>query len=431
MIIVETPFGEHKVLSRTPTGVKTPGQHGHSDVKQQSRRASSIDAWKFFSIPLQAFRKGSRPQAQQPSEEYPSHEKGSKPVIEHRGHKSLLKQDDTGSTLAKASVALETLKKARKPKVRSWKIKSASSTSSSDKLDSGHSGSKGVSSTFNIISNNSSDFPASTTSSILAIQRGSTPQNSPTELATYRIRRTRSAETEEFLKIDISTRGHTSYLPSEARRIHTPPLPEDHNDRQSRGFFFDYRKPEANAPQSPRSSFTTSQEERSRDKHNLKLPLKNQFTQRVATQVVTPLLSLHPSSITGEKLPNSPSRAKTGEWYDAHLADIDRPSPENDLFGTLGGQSSLQSVRECQSSIADLRRRQLEAQLDYDIPEHLPSSPLCPRHPKYWRVVKQKGSQFRGCWMHGYGEYSIVPGLANAGAIIAGPTIRVTSETAD
>jgi hypothetical protein len=38
---------------------------------------------------------------------------------------------------------------------------------------------------------------------------------------------------------------------------------------------------------------------------------------------------------------------------------------------------------------------------DLTIPEHLPSSPLCPRHPRYWRVVKGKGNQFRGCWMHG------------------------------
>lgn len=73
--------------------------------------------------------------------------------------------------------------------------------------------------------------------------------------------------------------------------------------------------------------------------------------------------------------------------------------------------------KEAQPNLVEAERKNYEAQLDYTIPEHLPNSPLCPRNPKYWRVVKHKGSQFRGCWMHGYGQYDVVPGLVSGGAI--------------
>ncbi|RMZ80835.1 hypothetical protein DV737_g2856, partial [Chaetothyriales sp. CBS 132003] len=69
------------------------------------------------------------------------------------------------------------------------------------------------------------------------------PQNTPEEKAIYKVKRSPSAETEEFLKIDISIKGGTSYLPSEARRVHTPPLPQDGLDGRKRGFFFDYNAP--------------------------------------------------------------------------------------------------------------------------------------------------------------------------------------------
>lgn len=70
--------------------------------------------------------------------------------------------------------------------------------------------------------------------------------------------------------------------------------------------------------------------------------------------------------------------------------------------------SSCENARERSetlTSLAEIRKRQEEELFDYTIPEHLPSSPLCPRHPRYWRVVKGVGSQFRGCWMHGVGEW--------------------------
>ncbi|ERF76744.1 hypothetical protein EPUS_02283 [Endocarpon pusillum Z07020] len=81
------------------------------------------------------------------------------------------------------------------------------------------------------------------TSSLRKMRRGATPLNTPDTQETYRVKRSPSAETEEFFKIDISIRGGTSYLPSEARRVHTPPLPGDGPGQKRTGFFFDYVAP--------------------------------------------------------------------------------------------------------------------------------------------------------------------------------------------
>lgn len=189
------------------------------------------------------------------------------------------------------------------------------------------------------------------TSSQRAMLMGIQPTNTPEEKATYRIRRSASAETEEYLTVDISIRGGTSYLPSEARRIHTPPLPDHTQDGKLKGFFFDY-----NAPRSQES--------------------------------------LRPLGDQDSKAYNRTVASK--DWYDLKLAELDT-SDDSDVW-----------------SLPPKVQGEGQEELDYSIPEHLPSSPLCPRNPRYWRVVQGKGSQMRGCWMHGVGEYEVVPGLSGA-----------------
>ncbi|RVX67229.1 hypothetical protein B0A52_09266 [Exophiala mesophila] len=189
------------------------------------------------------------------------------------------------------------------------------------------------------------------TSSQRAMLMGIQPSNTPEEKATYRIKRSASAETEEYLTVDISIRGGTSYLPSEARRIHTPPLPDHTQDGRLKGFFFDY-----NAPRSQ-----TSLE-----------PLQRRNT-RTSKRAV------------GWK-----------DWYDLKLAELDTPD-ESDLSSW---PRQVQGIRQ--------------QELDENIPEHFPSSPLCPRNPRYWRVVQGKGNQSRSCWMHGTGEYEVVTGTNGA-----------------
>lgn len=196
------------------------------------------------------------------------------------------------------------------------------------------------------------------TSSQLALRMGIPPNNTPDERATYRVKRSPSAESEEFLKVDISIRGGTSYLPSEARRIHTPPLPQEGLDGKRRGFFFDYDAPKR-AESPPENTIDASS-------------IPQRSTSRASTVGKKAFLSAGRIVV----------KARTNDWYDAKLAELD------------------ESEEATQTTVPS---RKVEEQFDLTIPEHLPSSPLCPRHPKYWRVVKGKGSQYRGCWMHGVG----------------------------
>ena len=77
------------------------------------------------------------------------------------------------------------------------------------------------------------------------------------------------------------------------------------------------------------------------------------------------------------KLPNTES-ALTQDWCDVQLALLES-----------GAKPALSR----------------NVPIDYDSPEHLPSSPLCPRNERYWRYLQGKlkaGEERHGvCWMHG------------------------------
>ena len=125
---------------------------------------------------------------------------------------------------------------------------------------------------------------------------------------------------QRYLKVDITSSSGPSYLPSEARRIRTPPLNESTGPNKRRGFFFDYNKADDSKPSTPRA-----------------------FSPR----------------------PTAP-RMHTGlrkDWY-----------------------AALEAALEEQDDIT---------QVEVDVPDHLPTSPLCPRHPKH----KTKGKGI--CPMHG------------------------------
>ncbi|KAK5047373.1 hypothetical protein LTR84_006896 [Exophiala bonariae] len=214
---------------------------------------------------------------------------------------------------------------------------------------------------------------------------GPQPANTPDEQATYKIKRTPSSRTEEFLKVDISIWGGTSYLPSEARRIHTPPDPEQTLDGRLKGFFFDY-----NAPRS----------EHGQDCHEVEGDDRTEDGGNGRSKVTTGTPKLDRNRSGKYKPP--------GDWYDVKLAELDDEDDDEEQI-----QCSKNGKSDC--GVYSMAQNGDETgQFDHTIPEHLPSSPLCPRNPKYWRVVRGKGSQFRGCWMHGIGEYDIVPGIEMA-----------------
>lgn len=143
----------------------------------------------------------------------------------------------------------------------------------------------------------------STSSSIREILMGKPPIHTPEPEAMYT-----GSDSNKYVAVDLTEEG-VAFLPSEARRIHTPPLPTDATSpgiRNTRGFFFDY-----NAPPTP-------------------------------------------------SFPDRPADAN---------APVDRPRRDSDWY-----RVKMQAIE------AEAITRQ---QLAVSVPEHLPNSPLCPRHPKH------------------------------------------------
>ena len=239
----------------------------------------------------------------------------------------------------------------------------------------------------------------SDTSSIREWRMAIPPANTPDPKETYRIKRSPSAASEEFLKIDISVRGGTSYLPSEARRIHTPPLPDEMGGRRRKGFFFDYTKHCVESGEGVEMG------------HDVGLG-----------PAATGMTAMETVTTSGE-----------ADWYETLLAEVD----ELDLLGMdktgqmavdqrqisganimgRGGRNRafpVANIRVNGVTNNDNRQRGCPDEgVDWNIPEHLPSSPLCPNHPRYWRKVREE-SRIREsgkdgdievevkekCWMH-------------------------------
>ena len=134
-----------------------------------------------------------------------------------------------------------------------------------------------------------------------------TPCSSPNPEAFYT-----GSDKQQYFTVEMSHPDAPSFLPSEARRVGTPPLPHSSpvNCGHTRGFFFDY-----NAPGD------------------------------------------HGSSLSGG-VQRSPSAVKPS------LAD----DGESTWFRT--------AVMHC-------KRAGWKDEFELNVPEHLPNSPLCPRHPKH------------------------------------------------
>ena len=116
------------------------------------------------------------------------------------------------------------------------------------------------------------------------------------------------SDSEQYFRVEISEPGAPTYLPSEARRIGTPPLPTENG--RHRGFFFDYNAPddEGNTPS--------------------------------------------PETKDGDPRPRMKRKGLSDvDWYRVKLeADEARDAATN---------------------------------FELNVPDHLPNSPLCPKHPKH------------------------------------------------
>ncbi|KAJ9502239.1 hypothetical protein H2202_002304 [Exophiala xenobiotica] len=392
-IIVETTFTEQRQRSHNASSLTGPTRE--ATVATSSRR-SSINPKQIFLAPLLLIRRASLPKRRSKlkssSAKVPSPEARPPRLADHSTNP---KRNHTFEALQRVSAILDDTTKQEtksspsnsllplflvKPLNRTFSDKSTTSTERrSPQIE------QGIVSQYTIYQRQKSverfSSPQSYTSSQVDLRRGLQPTNTPEERATYKIKRSASAESEEFLKVDISIRGGTSYLPSEARRIQTPPLPEEGADGKWRGFFFDYNVPRADSDIQGTELFSSG----------------NTSSANAGEE----LGGITPNSVKalGRTKTNRSRRVVTGDWYDVKLKQFDVGQDPSQVSDPKSGEKRLNSPVLFEKSPPDCDKEQF----DLTIPEHLPSSPLCPRHPRYWRVVKGRGSQFRGCWMHGVG----------------------------
>lgn len=360
----------------------------HSDAEARpspSSRRSSLNPKHVFSLPFVHIRRSglrklpvmpSTPQQPEPS-----------PVSEDArlaDHTSLLKRNYTSEALQRVSAILQEMKPSSQTslwppqviKPLRWRTLSDKSFMPREKR--GIRTAQGIISQFANPHREGAEFVSdvhSYTSSQRNLRMGAQPSNTPDERATYKVKRSGSAETEEFLKVDISIRGGTSYLPSEARRIHTPPLPEEGLDGRWRGFFFDY-----NAPR--RTSSLRCSERGGRLSTGEATPASLGESRSRATTI-------------SKRNKSKNKNILAGDWYEVKLAELDMGGVVDQVekFQAKEGEKRV----NCLEVLSKIGRERDHPEFDWTIPEHLPSSPLCPRHPRYWRVVKGKGDQFRGC----------------------------------
>lgn len=410
-VIVEKSFTNLQA-ERVPTSDK-----GHSCTRTSSgSKRSSVNPFRLFSSPLQLIRKLSLTKPKPGLEAQVN--QNTTPAVHHgsemRGHKSLLKRTRTSEALRQVTSILHDT--ALPPgscspvTVMSPLGSRQMSNRSGSSEDSGKRRKQHVNTAKDLASQSNGkksmqDLLAagdSFTTSQLELRMGAQPNNTPDERATYKIKRSPSAESEEFLKVDISIRGGTSYLPSEARRIHTPPLPQEGPNGKRRGFFFDYNAPKASSAREPSQKPAPRLE---LPAHIGGIPRRSTSVARTVHEQTFGISSR--SATQGASVART--RTRTSDWYDIKLAELDTSSDEDDNDHSNGkrpGQGRGRSpTTKSGNSLEQVKKRKDEENLDYNIPEHLPNSPLCPRHPRYWRVVQGRGSQFRGCWMHGIGVW--------------------------
>ncbi len=167
----------------------------------------------------------------------------------------------------------------------------------------------------------------SSSSSVLRIMLGETPVGTPNDDCMYT-----GSDSQQYFRVELTAPHAPTYLPSEARRIGTPPLPGNSNSKL-RGFFFDY-----NAPRSA-----------------LEAPIGPWPSGPMDVMTMLPRQD-------NMKPPQSPTGQRSSG------ARLQRDDPDVNWFRVNVGIEQAQEER---------------GMFELNVPEHLPSSPLCPRHPKH------------------------------------------------
>ncbi|KAL9104393.1 MAG: hypothetical protein Q9163_000651 [Psora crenata] len=164
----------------------------------------------------------------------------------------------------------------------------------------------------------------SSSSSIRSLMMGKPPMSTPEEQEMYT-----ASDGKQYMAVELTEPGAPTFLPSEAKRINTPPLKSaESGGSRIRGFFFDY------------------------------IPPSHEEMSATPTTQIPASVSQAPVGVGKEV------HVSEREWYRVKLDSIEREA----------------LVRE---------------QLVLDVPDHLPNSPLCPKHPKH------RSGDLRICPMHG------------------------------
>ena len=173
----------------------------------------------------------------------------------------------------------------------------------------------------------------SSSSSVRRIMLGGPPVTTPNDECMYT-----GSDSQQYFRVELTAPHAPTYLPSEARRIGTPPLPET----KGRGFFFDY-----NPPHSPSQSPPQSGPWPTEPMNTTPLPPRHH----------------HETLIPPPHTPNGLRVPRT------HSARSQTHDPDGvDWFRVKVALGHAEEER---------------GGFELHVPEHLPSSPLCPRHPKH------------------------------------------------
>ncbi|KAI4280051.1 MAG: hypothetical protein L6R38_004766 [Xanthoria sp. 2 TBL-2021] len=169
----------------------------------------------------------------------------------------------------------------------------------------------------------------SSSSSVLRVMLGRPPVSTPNAECMYT-----GSDSQQYFRVELTAPHAPTYLPSEARRIGTPPLPES----KLRGFFFDYKPPHS-PPQTKMQSAGPWPNE----------PMDTTMLQ--PRQHYNPKL---PHTFGGQRTSGARSQTNDPDGVDWFRVKMALGQAEDERGG-----------------------------FELHVPEHLPSSPLCPRHPKH------------------------------------------------
>ena len=200
-------------------------------------------------------------------------------------------------------------------------------------------------------SNRSHPTVRSWTSSIRDFKLGKPPQNTPNKDELYTARGSKS-----YFKVDLSDPNGPSYLPSEATRIPTPPLPTEDAASGNRypSYFHDEKRmssPQPSVPKPPGPPTTPKSQ-----------------------------CSHHSSSASPPRQPgasHSPhSHRSSYGFLRPRLHHNSKSMPASIMSGYVKRPSYTQQLHLAEENL-------IENAIDVNIPDHLPSSPMCPKHPKH------------------------------------------------